>query len=73
MSGTAEAKTAQEIRLAQQMGGSAAGINPAQFKALQEALKANGGMGMGGMGGDAGGEEDEEGLPELEGDFEGAT
>ena len=70
VSGTAENKTAQEVAMAQAMaGGGMAGINPAQLKALQEALKANGGAmpGMAGAG-DAG--DDEEGLPELEGDFE---
>ena len=70
VSGTAENKTAQEVVMAQAMGGAGgmAGINPAQLKALQEALKANGG-GMPGMSGagDAG-DDDDEGLPELEGD-----
>lgn len=70
VSGTAENKTAQEVAMAQAMGGGGmAGINPAQLKALQEALKANGG-GMPGMAGAGDAGDDDEGLPELEGDFE---
>ena len=72
VSGASENKSAAEVQMSLAMSGGG-GINPAQLKALQEALKASGGnLGAAGLGGgDA--EEDGEGLPELEGDFEASA
>lgn len=75
VSGTSENKSAEEVAMGMAMsaGSGLAGINPAQLKALQEALKASGGnLGAAGLGGGDAADEDE-GLPELEGDFEASA